>query len=142
MNKYMTLDELKTRLRIDNNDDDDYLQELLDDVVEFVLEWTNNSFGGKFPRDVKRAISRLVALEVKADGAIGGVGSSTDEDKEVKTVKIDGLSETYVTSTEKADGELSAWDKYMNMAGSPFAVLRLYRKVKFRGTGRTRNCRG
>lgn len=128
----MTLEELKSRLRITGNEDDAYLQELLDDAVSFVLRWTNNEFGGKFPADVKRAVSRLVALERQSEKTVieGAAG-------EVKTVKIDGLSKTYATSAESA----GSWEQYLNMPSSPFNVLKLYRRMKFTSSGLQRDCR-
>lgn len=134
--KYMTLNELKVRLRIKDNEQDDYLQIMLDDVIAHVLEWTNNSFSGGFPNDVKRAVSQLVALEKRAEDLIlqssGGWGSENEGTpaKEVKSVRIDGLQETYATSSESGANSVGGWEKYMQMENSPYKILRYHRLAR------------
>ena len=142
--KYMTLDELKARLRIKDIEDDAYLQFLLDDVVEHVLTWTNNPFRRGFPNDVKRAVAQLVALQKQADDKVllssGGWDSTANDgesiEKEVKSVRVDGLQETYVTSSESAGGSVGGWEKYMELPNSPYKILRYHRLLRSSSNGR------
>jgi len=141
--KYMTLDELKVRLRITDDEHDDYLKVLLEDVIQHVLTWTNNRFPRGFPSDVKRAVAQLVALQKQIDdkvllssGSWGGGDENGVVEKEVKSVRIDGLQETYVTSSESAAGSVGGWEKFMQLENSPYEILRYYRIVRSRSSGR------
>lgn len=142
--KYMTLDELKVRLRIKDNEDDDYLQIMLHDVIDHVLMWTNNKFQKGFPNDVKRAVAQLVSLQKQIDdgilvssGSWGGGESSTTE-REVKTVKVDGLSKTYATSGESASDKVGGWEKFLELPNSPYNILKYYRIARM--TTLSRKC--
>lgn len=134
MNKYMTLDELKSRIP-ETDKSDGYLQELLDDVIEHVIAYTNNTFKGKMPRDVKRAVAQLVVLEMRADELIASGGSESGGESstvggEVKAVTIDGLRQEYSTSSDSANSAITMWDKYHDLPNSPYNILRYHRLIK------------
>lgn len=144
----MTLEELKVRLHIKDNEHDDYLQVLLDDAIEFVITWTNNQFAGGFPNDVKRAVSQLVIYQKQMDDAMlnGGdwsnEGGSTTQGGELKSVKIDGLQETYSTASETNAAKFGSWESLMNLPNGPFSILKLHRKIKMRNVRGRRKCNG
>lgn len=133
--KYMTLDELKVRLRIKDDEEDAYLEITLHDVIDHVLTYTNNKFRKGFPNDVKRAVAQLVSLQIQIDEGVlvssgnwgGGEQSQTGGEREVKSVKIDGLSKTYATSGESASDKAGGWEKFLNLPNSPYNILKHYR---------------
>lgn len=58
----MDLKELKIRLKIPENDTskDQYLEVLLEDAIDYVKTYCNQSFDDGFPSGVKQAITKLV----------------------------------------------------------------------------------
>ena len=62
-------------------------------------------------------------------------GSEQTTEREVKNVKIDGLSKTYATSGESSSATVGAWEKMLEMPNSPINVLKPYRRVRFTQMG-------
>lgn len=58
----MTLDELKTRLKVSDNSQDAYLSVALEDAIEYVKDYCGDQFADGLPGGVKRAITLLVRL--------------------------------------------------------------------------------
>lgn len=56
----MTLDELKIRLKITGNEQDDYLTVALQDAIDYVKEHCRNDFLEGLPSGVKQAIAKMV----------------------------------------------------------------------------------
>lgn len=58
----MTLDELKIRLKIPLNDtsQDEYLQVVLEDAIDYVKQYCHQSFDEGLPPNVKQAVAKLV----------------------------------------------------------------------------------
>ncbi|HFJ9472604.1 TPA: head-tail connector protein [Bacillus paranthracis] len=56
----MNLDELKLRLKITGNEQDDYLTVALEDAIDYVKTECKNEFIDGFPSGVKQAIAKLV----------------------------------------------------------------------------------
>ena len=144
--KYMTLDELKVRLRIKDDEEDAYLEIMLHDVIDHILTYTNNKFRKGFPNDVKRAVAQLVNLQIQIDEGVlvssgdwgGGEQSQTGSDREVKTVKIDGLSKIGRASCKSASDKAGGWEKFLDLPNSPYNILKHYRIARM--TTLTRKC--
>lgn len=58
----MTLDELKIRLKIPLTDttQDEYLQIVLDDAIDYVKQYCHQTFDEGLPTNVKQAVAKLV----------------------------------------------------------------------------------
>lgn len=56
----MTLDELKIRLKVKGDEQDEYLAVALDDAISYVKEHCRNEFTEGIPGNVKQAIAKLV----------------------------------------------------------------------------------
>ncbi|WPZ17795.1 head-tail connector protein [Geobacillus subterraneus] len=67
----MTLEELKTRLKIPMEDtsQDDYLQAALEDAISYVKEYCRNDFVDGLPSGVKAAVAKLVKA-LQEDGRV------------------------------------------------------------------------
>ncbi len=98
----MDLAELKVRLKITDNTQDDFLMVALEDAIDYVKTYCNNPFQGDLPPAVKKA----VALIVKSMGENNNVASQT----------LGDMSKTFYE-----DGTLNEAHRY----------LRPYKKVKF-----------
>lgn len=138
--KFMTLDDLKLRLGIKDNENDDVLAVYLEDTIHQVLVYTNNKFLQGFPPDVKRAVSQMIKIQKQMDdmltssGSWEGGGESTVQ-REVKNVKIDGLSKSYATSGESSSATVGAWEKMLELPNSPINALKPYRRLRYKQLG-------
>ncbi|USK61335.1 head-tail connector protein [Peribacillus asahii] len=74
----MKLEDLKTRLKITDSSQDDYLKIALEDAIDYVKTYCNNPFTDSFPGGVKKAI----ALIVKSMGESSNVQSQSLGDME------------------------------------------------------------
>ena len=138
--KYMTLDDLKVRLGVKDDESDEVLSIYLEDTIHQILVYTNNKFSRGFPPDVKRAASQMIKMQKQIDDMLtssggweGGNGQTTE--REVKNVKIDGLSKTYATSGESSSATVGAWEKMLEMPNSPINALKPYRRVRYTQMG-------
>ena len=138
--KFMTLDDLKVRLGVKDNESDDVLAIYLEDTIHQVLVYTNNKFYGGFPPDVKRAVAQMIKMQKQIDDMLissGGWdgGSEQTTEREVKNVKIDGLSKSYATSGESSSATVGAWEKMLEMPNSPINALKPYRRLRYTQMG-------
>jgi len=74
----MNLEDLKTRLKITDSSQDDYLKIALEDAIDYVKTYCDNTFDDGFPGGVKKAI----ALIVKSMGESSNVQSQSLGDME------------------------------------------------------------
>jgi Phage gp6-like head-tail connector protein len=83
MAELMTLDELKIRLKIPKNDtsQDEYLKVALEDAIDFVKQYCNQSFDEGLPPAVKQAVAKLV--------------KAYQENSNLASMSIDGMSKTF-----------------------------------------------
>ena len=138
--KFMTLDDLKVRLGVKDDEGDEVLSIYLEDTIHQILVYTNNKFSRGFPPDVKRAAAQMIKMQKQIDDMLtssGGWdgGSEQTTEREVKNVKIDGLSKSYATSGESSSATVGAWEKMLEMPNSPINVLKPYRRVRFTQMG-------
>lgn len=56
----MTLDELKIRLKITDNSQDEFLSVALEDAIDYVKTYCNNQFHDGLPGGVKKAVTLIV----------------------------------------------------------------------------------
>ncbi|MEK4640323.1 head-tail connector protein [Bacillus sp. FSL W8-0519] len=56
----MELDELKIRLKITGNEQDDYLKVALEDAIDYVKKYCRNEFLEGLPSGVKQAVAKMV----------------------------------------------------------------------------------
>lgn len=138
--KFMTLDDLKVRLGVKDDENDDVLAVYLEDTIHQVLVYTNNKFPQGFPPDVKRAVAQMIKMQKQIDDMLtssGGWegGNEQTTEREVKNVKIDGLSKSYATSGESSSATVGAWEKMLEMPNSPINALKPYRRVRFTQMG-------
>lgn len=56
----MNLDELKLRLKISGNEQDDYLKVALEDAIDYVKKYCRNEFLEGLPSGVKQAVAKMV----------------------------------------------------------------------------------
>lgn len=56
----MTIDELKIRLKITDTSQDEYLDVVLEDALEYSKEYCRQDFADGLPSGVKQAIAKLV----------------------------------------------------------------------------------
>ncbi|MGR6912352.1 head-tail connector protein [Bacillus sp. BSL6] len=56
----MELDELKIRLKITGNEQDDYLKVALEDAIDYVIKYCRNEFLEGLPSGVKQAVAKMV----------------------------------------------------------------------------------
>lgn len=69
----MDLQELKTRLKISDNSQDEFLTIALEDAIDYAKSWCNNQFAEGIPSGAKKGI----ALIVKSMGENGNVASQS-----------------------------------------------------------------
>lgn len=79
----MKLDELKIRLKIplDDTSQDEYLEILLEDAIDYVKRYCNQSFDEELPPTVKQAIAKLV--------------KAYQENSNIASMSMDGLSKSF-----------------------------------------------
>ena len=103
MEPFMTLAELKLRLKILDDTQDAYYQIVLEDAVDYVREYCNCDFADGCPPGVKRAITLMVR--------------SSNENSNVASQSLGDMSKSFFPG-----GTLQEAEK----------LLRPYRKVRFR----------
>lgn len=98
----MDLDELKVRLKITDDSQDEFLAVALEDAIDYVKTWCNNPFSDGFPGGVKKAITLIV--------------KSMNENGNVSSQSLGDMSKSFFEGAT------------MNEA---YKYLRPYKKVKF-----------
>lgn len=99
----MTLDELKIRLKITGNEQDDYLTVALADAIDYVKEYCRNDFLEGLPSGVKQAIAKMV--------------KSYQENSNVQSQSLGDMSKSFFIG---------------GTTNEVHRLLKPYRKVRFR----------
>jgi Phage gp6-like head-tail connector protein len=79
----MTLNELKTRLKIPQEDtsQDEYLKVALEDAIDYVKQYCRQSFEDGLPPNVKQAVAKLV--------------KAYQENNNLASYSLDGMSKSF-----------------------------------------------
>ncbi|EST12049.1 phage head-tail connector protein [Sporolactobacillus laevolacticus] len=107
-NELMTLDELKTRLGITDDSQNDKLQIDLDDAVAEACDWCHRDFydsdgNPAMPEPIKKGITLLIKIDQSADPADAAVISES----------IGGMSQTFSADPTARYGRVHAlWKPY------------------------------
>lgn len=100
----MDLQELKTRLKISDDSQDESLELALEDAIDFAKTWCNNPFLNdegelEIPSSVKKGIAMMVDIDRNTTNGI-------------ESESIAGMNQTFTNSNERYAPVFKLWRPY------------------------------